>query len=91
MLFIQNIFSFFFFIIFTADATLEIETELVDLKKKDLIDHYMEFIQSIHLYAFFILGLTFLLSGYYKAKIAEKRRLYREIEELEEDEKEKED
>ena len=51
----------------------------------------MEFIQSIHLYAFFILGLTFLLSGYYKAKIAEKRRLYREIEELEEDEKEKED
>ena len=74
-----------------ADATLEIETELVDLKKKDWLDHYMDFIHSIHLYAFFILGLTFLLSGYYKSKIAEKRRLYREIGELEEDKKEKED
>lgn len=53
----------------------------------------MDLIQSIHLYAFLILGLTFLMSGYYKSKIAEKRRLYREIEELEEEDstKEKED
>ena len=75
---------------FSADATLEIEVKLVELKKKNWVDHYMDFIQSIHIYAFFILGLTFLLSGYYKSKIAEKRRLYRELEELE-NEKEKED
>ena len=79
-----------FFCVLLADATLEIEIELVELKKKNILDHYMDFIQNIHMYAFFILGLTFLLSGYYKSKIAEKRRLYREIEELEK-KKEKDD
>lgn len=64
-----------------ADATLEIETTLLSLKKKDMVDHYMDFIHNLHVYAFFILGLTFLLSGYYKGQIANKRRLYREIEE----------
>ena len=65
-----------------ADVTLEIETNLVYLKKKDVVDHYMDFIRSLHVYAFFILGLTFLMSGYYRGKIAEKRRLYREIAEM---------
>jgi hypothetical protein len=82
-------------VVFTADATLEIETRLVHLKKKDMVDHYMDFIHNLHVYAFFILGLTFLLSGYYKGKIAEKRRLYREIEERkqrrEEEEREEEE
>ncbi|KAL4218024.1 Peptidyl-prolyl cis-trans isomerase fpr2 [Mactra antiquata] len=63
------------------DATLEIESKLIGLKKKDMVDHYMDFIHNLHVYAFFILGLTFLLSGYYKGQIANKRRLYREIEE----------
>lgn len=71
------------------------ETELLYLKKKDFVDHYFDFIQSLPVYAFFILGLTFLLSGYYKSKIAEKRRLYREIEkkkqQMEEEEEESED
>ena len=59
--------------------TLEIETKLVSLKKKDAIDHYMDFLRNLHIYAFFILGLTFLFGGYYKGLIANKRRLYREI------------
>ena len=59
--------------------TLEIETKLVSLKKKDAIDHYMDFLRNLHIYAFFILGLTFLFGGYYKGMIANKRRLYREI------------
>lgn len=66
----------------SADVTLEIETNLVYLKKKDVVDHYMDFIRSLHIYAFFILGLTFLFSGYYKGKLAEKRRLYREVAEM---------
>ncbi|XP_052762090.1 uncharacterized protein LOC128204733 [Mya arenaria] len=62
-----------------ADATLEIETKLVSLKKKDMVDHYMDFLRNLHVYTFFILGLTFLMGGFYKGQIAEKRRLYREI------------
>ena len=62
-----------------ADVTLIVETELVSLKKKDAGDYYMDFLHSLHVYTFFILGLTFLLSGCYKAQIANKRRLYREI------------
>ncbi|XP_052237848.1 uncharacterized protein LOC127849169 [Dreissena polymorpha] len=61
------------------DATIEIETELVELKKKDFVDHYMDFLRNLPVYAIFILGLTFLLGGYYRGQIGEKRRLYREI------------
>lgn len=60
------------------------------------MDHYMDFLRNLPVYAIFILGLTFLLGGYYRGQIGEKRRMYREIAErkrrkLEEEEEEEEE
>ncbi|KAK3598184.1 hypothetical protein CHS0354_000954 [Potamilus streckersoni] len=52
------------------DAMVEIEMELLHLSKKDYVDYFFDFLHTMQYFSFLILGLSFLLQGYYKRHLS---------------------